>query len=90
MKRVSKEADSAWLRYGPDFETLDAGSQPEEILARTVLVWREITQSSAESLQPAARMLSGYRGFLALDDARGTATPESALGAMRAWRAAGQ
>lgn len=90
MKRVSKEADSAWLRYGPDFETLDAGSAPEEILARTVLVWRDLARSTSGSLQPTVGMLWGYRGFLALDDARGSATPESASAALRAWRTADQ
>ena len=32
MKRVTKEADSAWLRYGPDFDCLEQGSDPRELL----------------------------------------------------------
>jgi sugar phosphate isomerase/epimerase len=88
MKRVAKEADSAWLRYGPDFSALDVASDPEALLSKTVLVWHAITVCSAGEVQPIARLLSRYRGFVALDDAQGEARAESANAALDAWRAA--
>jgi sugar phosphate isomerase/epimerase len=85
MKRVSKEADSAWLRYGPDFCAFDVGSEPEEILTKCVIAWYDARQCGADQVQPTARMLSHFRGFLALDDAEGRATIESMSTALREW-----
>jgi hypothetical protein len=72
LKRVSKEADSAWLRYGPDFETLEEGSDPRELLPKTVLVWRDYA-AEASSDEHLRDLLGAYRGFLALDAAQGDA-----------------
>ena len=77
LKRVSKEADSAWLRYGLDLATLDAGSEPEAFLPKTVLLWG--SAGEYESL----RLLSAFRGFMALD--AGAAEIASAV---RTWRTA--
>ena len=87
MKRVSKEADSAWLRYGPDLCAFDAASEPESILGKCVLVWYDARQCGAERIQPIARTLAGYRGFVALDDAQGAATVEAMRTARAAWGA---
>lgn len=84
LKRVSKEADSAWLRYGPDFGTLDAGSDPQALLARTVLVWSEVTADPAG----ARDVLGGFRGFLAIDASAGDATADQVKNALRLWRTA--
>jgi hypothetical protein len=86
MKRVSKEADSAWLRYGPEFAALDAGSEPDAILAKTVLVWQRI-DAQASAAQEHVRLLERYRGFVALD-ADGDAQVEQAKNAVRTWRTA--
>ena len=83
MKRASKEADSAWLRYGPDFEALEAGSDAESLLGKTVLAW-----ASFEHAASAAKTLGGYIGFVALDDAEGSVTFEQAKSALREWRGA--
>jgi len=86
MKRVTKEADSAWLRYGPEFAALDAGSEPEAILSKTVLVWCPLdgdTASAAEHM----RLLEHFRGFAVLD-ANGDARPDVIKSAVRTWRTA--
>lgn len=87
MKRVSKEADSAWLRYGPDICAFDAASEPQEIVSKSVLVWYDARRCEAQDIQPAARALAGYRGFLALDEAEGGATADSMKSALAAWSA---
>lgn len=84
LKRVSKEADSAWLRYGPDFSRLDAGSEPEALLPKTVLVWADASVEPA----PAAGLLAGFRGFVALDAAAGDASADRMKNALRRWRTA--
>jgi hypothetical protein len=86
MKRVSKEADSAWLRYGPDLCAFDAGSEPADILGKCVLAWYDARQCGAEAVSPAVRMLANFRGFIALDDIEGGATLESMKAALDAWR----
>ena len=87
MKRVTKEADSAWLRYGPDLCAFDAASEPQEILGKSVLVWYDARQCNADQMQPTVRMLAGFRGFVVLDDAEGAGTIESMRAALRAWNA---
>jgi hypothetical protein len=84
MKRVSKEADSAWLRYGPDFATLDAGSEAQALLPKSVLVWANI---SAE-LGTVRSLLDSFRGFVVLDAAAGDANVEQLKNALRLWRSA--
>jgi sugar phosphate isomerase/epimerase len=88
MKRVSKETDSAWLRYGPDFAWLEAGSEPADLLGKCVLAWYDARQCGPDAVQPAARMLAAYRGFVVLDDRDGRASPESMNAALRAWQSA--
>lgn len=86
MKRVVKEADSAWLRYGPEFETLEEGSDARELMPKTVLVWHDIGggESAAAGL---CELLRDYRGFVALDAAQGDARVQSLKEAVdRIWR----
>jgi hypothetical protein len=84
LKRVSKEADSAWLRYGPDFGTLDAGSEPRDLTPKTVLAWVD-AGGDAES---AVHLLETYRGFVVLDAPAGNADVEPMKNAFRRWRTA--
>jgi hypothetical protein len=86
MKRVVKETDSAWLRYGPQFETLEEGSDPRELLPKTVLVWHDV--NAGESSEASVRdLLKEYRGFVTLDASQGDATVETAKKAVdRIWR----
>lgn len=82
LKRVSKEADSAWLRYGPDFGRLDAGSDPAALLGKTVLVWATLDEA------PGTGLLAQYRGFVALDALAGDASVADMQNAFRRWRTA--
>lgn len=84
LKRVSKEADSAWLRYGPDFAALDAGSDAQALLGKTVLVWSDAAGDAAQ----AAALLAEYRGFVAVDAAAGDANAQTMKNALRHWRTA--
>jgi sugar phosphate isomerase/epimerase len=85
MKRLSKEADSAWLRYGPDLCAFDAASEPKDIIAKSVLAWYDAQRCDADSLEAAWRMLGDFRGFVVIDDTQGHGTIESINTALRAW-----
>ncbi len=88
MKRVSKEADSAWLRYGPNFSALEAGSNPQDLLAKSVLVWQSMRHAAQDGLLAIVPLLKNYRGFVAFDEPDGTATVAQFIDAARAWRTA--
>jgi sugar phosphate isomerase/epimerase len=81
MKRATKEADSAWLRYGPDFGALDAAADPAALLAKTVLIWHEMAQPPVSK-----EFIAEYRGFIAIDDAEGAADANGASAAFAALR----
>lgn len=85
MKRVSKEADSAWLRYGPDLSAFDAASEPEAILSKSVIVWFDARGSESPAMQASVSLLDAFLGFLVLDDPEGTATFESLRSAFKSW-----
>lgn len=85
MKRVAKEADSAWLRFGPDLAALDAASEPASVLERAVIAWHDIGCDAALAEQ-AARLLEHFRGFLVLDAGDGSAQPAEMKNAVRRWR----
>jgi sugar phosphate isomerase/epimerase len=82
MKRVAKEADSAWLRFAPDPAMLEAGSNVAGLLVKAVLVWSDVHVAAF----PAD--LTAFRGFVALDAASGTATAPEMNNALRQWRTA--
>jgi hypothetical protein len=86
MKRATKEADSAWLRYGPEFAALETGSDAEAILSKTVLAWHRF-DGDMPALTEHVRLLERFRGFLVLD-ADGDMRPEQAKSAVRTWRTA--
>lgn len=67
-KRVTKEADSAWLRYGLEPAAFDAASDVTPLRPKTVLLWRDAFSANA------AVGWEDYRGFVALDRSAGDAT----------------
>lgn len=85
MKRVSKEADSAWLRYGPDFGAFDASDEPASLVAKMVLVWQ---RAAGEADKAIVDLLAGYHGFVALDSPEGAADAAQMKNALRTWRSA--
>jgi sugar phosphate isomerase/epimerase len=69
-KRVTKETDSAWLRYGLEPLAFDAASDPLALAQKTVLLWY------SASGEPELPGWEHFRGFVALDRADGNATIE--------------
>ncbi len=87
-KRVAKEADSAWLRFGPDPELLSAESDPRLLAPNSVLLWACAGSLSARSIAKTLEAFEGFRGHVALDERSGTAGVSAMREAMRAWRVA--
>jgi sugar phosphate isomerase/epimerase len=81
LKRVAKEADSAWLRFGPALDAFDAADDREAVLARSVIAFFPAQEPPAY-----ARSAEALRGFIVLDDAAGAASTEQMKNALRAWR----
>jgi sugar phosphate isomerase/epimerase len=81
-KRVTKEADSAWLRYGLEPAAFDGGSDWGPLHPRNVLLWSEA------SAEPSLATWKTFNGFLALDSADGAATMPEMNDAIRRWRIA--
>ncbi len=79
-KRVSKETDSAWLRYGIEPAAFDAASNPEDLAERTVLLW-----ANALGEPDAVAAWSSYLGFIVLT---GDAPVPEMTNAIRRWRIA--
>jgi sugar phosphate isomerase/epimerase len=83
-KRVSKETDSAWLRYGLDPAAFDAASDAASLADRTVLLW----SSAGNTPDTLFAAWPDFRGFLAVEDVSGAATPAGMKNAIRSWRIA--
>jgi hypothetical protein len=86
LKRVSKEADSAWLRLGPEPEMLSAGSDSAALAPNTVLLWSDLRTQSAASIAAMAAAFTDFRGHVAIDERSGAADAAAAAAAMRRWR----
>lgn len=89
LQRLSKEADSAWLRYALDVDALDALSEPESLLPKTVLLWHahEPAEVEGDELPKTRRILDlRFRGFLALEIADGNANADIMRNLLRKWR----
>jgi|SRR5579862_7107386 len=87
-KRVAKEADSAWLRFGPEPRAFDAASDPAALAANTVALWSNVGDETEHSVGDVIRGFAGFRGHLALDEPSGDARVADMRSAMRSWRIA--
>lgn len=86
-KRVAKEADSAWLRFGPEPARFDAASDPRALAPNTVLLWSEA--SDAERAVAATIDAFGeFRGHVVLDEPEGAATAPQLASGIAVWRKA--
>jgi len=81
-KRVTKETDSAWLRYGLEPPAFDAGSDPLALAPKTVLLWWDVRRT------PALVGWEHFRGFCTLDRADGEATSAEMRDAIFRWKIA--
>lgn len=80
-KRVSKEADSAWLRFALDPAAFDAASDWTALLERAVLA------VESAGAPPSAARWTAFNGFVVLTGAGAMTLPEMNE-AMRQWRTA--
>lgn len=87
-KRVAKEADSAWLRFGPEPQRLDAASDPAALAPNTVLLWSDCRTQTERSIANVLTAFEDFRGHLAVDDASGEASAAGLAAALAQWRAA--
>jgi hypothetical protein len=87
-KRVAKEADSAWLRFGPEPRAFDAASDPSALAANSVLLWSNVGDETERSIGDVIRGFSSFRGHLVLDEPSGDAAGHDVRSAMRSWRIA--
>ena len=87
-KRVAKETDSAWLRFGPEPRAFDAASDPSVLAANGVLLWSNVGDETERSVGDVIRGFAGFRGHLALDEPSGDATARDMRSAIRSWRIA--
>ena len=87
-KRVVKETDSAWLRYGPDPQELDAASDAQTLATNTVLLWSGVRKQTEQTVAAATHAFADFRGYVAIDEASGAATTERLAGAIATWREA--
>lgn len=87
-KRVSKETDSAWLRFGPEPARLDAASDPRLLAPNTVLLWSDTAAESARTVEETIAQFGAFRGHLTLDESSGSATPAGVAASIAAWRTA--
>lgn len=87
-KRVLKEADSAWLRLGPEPQSFAVASDPETAMAQTVLLWSSIGSQTERSIDETLATFAAFRGHICLDEASGDARTADIGGAVRAWKLA--
>jgi len=87
-KRVAKEADSAWLRFGPEPQRFDAASEPQTLAANSVFLWSDARLQTERSIAETLALFAGFRGHLAIDESSGSATVAELAAATCRWRAA--
>jgi hypothetical protein len=83
-KRVAKEADSAWLRFGLDPHAFDSASDPTALDAKIVLLWTGVRDDA----QALFSQFPSFRGHIALDAAAGDVDVVQMKSAIRSWRIA--
>ncbi len=87
-KRVTKEADSAWLRFGPVPKAFGPADDPSALAPNSVLLWDDATNADERSIARTLRCFPEFRGHLAIDAFGGNAEIAIVRRALRAWRAA--
>ena len=87
-KRVAKETDSAWLRFGPEPRAFDAASDPAALASNSVLLWSNVGDENERSVGDVVHGFAQFRGHLALDEPSGDAGLPEMQSAIRSWRTA--
>lgn len=84
-QRVTKETDSAWLRFGPEPSVFDTASEPGALAGDTILLWSPVAQRRSEIVQTIGAF-SDFRGFVTLHDSAGNATATTVAESVARWR----
>jgi hypothetical protein len=87
-KRVLKEADSAWLRLGPEPQAFAAASDTDTTVVQTVLLWSSIGAQTETSIDLALTAFGAFRGHVCLDESSGDAKTSDVGPAVRSWKLA--
>ncbi len=87
-KRVVKETDSAWLRYGPEPQALDAASDASALAPNTVLLWSGLQQQTEQTVAEVTHAFADFCGYVAIDEVSGAATTHRLAAAVALWRGA--
>lgn len=87
-KRVAKEADSAWLRFGPEPTILDAASDPSRLAPNSVLLWSNVGDETERSAATILRDFASFCGHIVLDERSGDASVADLRTAVRSWQVA--
>lgn len=85
-KRVTKETDSAWLRYGPQPQALDVASDARLLEPNTILLWSDAAVETDRSIVDTLANFADFRGHLAIDEPRGAATAAQVVASVQRWR----
>jgi hypothetical protein len=87
-KRVSKESDSAWLRFGLEPRAFDAAGDVAALAPNAVLLWSGIDAAATAAIGDTLDVFATFRGHLALDERDGSATAADMQSAVSLWRTA--
>jgi hypothetical protein len=87
-KRVTKETDSAWLRYGPQPQSLDVASDPRLLAPNTILLWSDAGNESDRTIADIFAAFPDFRGHLALDESSGAASVSRLRESVHRWQKA--
>jgi hypothetical protein len=87
-KRVAKEADSAWLRFGPEPQRFDAASDPRALALNTVLLWSDAATQNERAIEETIAEFADFRGYLVVDESNGNASAPQLVTAVQRWRTA--
>lgn len=87
-KRVVKEADSAWLRFGPRPTAFGAADDPAQLTSNSVLLWADATDADERSIARTLQSFPQFRGHLAIDAFAGNTEIAIVRRTVGAWRAA--
>ena len=87
-KRVTKEADSAWLRFGPRPGAFGSADDSAQLASNTVLLWTAASRGGESSITDTLHRFPDFRGHVAVDAFGEDLDVPTVRDTLRAWRAA--
>lgn len=89
LKRVAKDVDSSWVRFGLDLAKLPPGQSAATLLSRTVISFTNAESAADESISRLLRDLRSFRAFLVIDAIDGYMTEQGLADLIERIRAQG-